>query len=195
MSFSSLSPQQSVKPIRRQFGPRSILPIKPNSLWKIEAGVVKTLTWLEDGTTVTLGLWGPGDIVGKALSKIDSYQVECLTQVEATVFYPHEWNQITELLLAHVQQTEELLLIRSHRKTDVMVIKLLSWLAKKFGQEVKQGHLIDLRLTHQEIAEILGATRVTITRILSQLEQQGIIERLSLHRFLLKEEEFWHYEI
>jgi len=41
----------------------------------------------------------------------------------------------------------------------------------------------------------LGATRVTVTRTLNQLEQQGLIERLPLQRIILREEEVWHYEI
>ncbi|OKH33221.1 Crp/Fnr family transcriptional regulator [[Phormidium ambiguum] IAM M-71] len=195
MLFTLLSTKQSVKPIRQGFSPRSILPLKSNLLWKIESGIVKATTWLDDDTTVTLGIWGPGDIVGKPLSKVEAYQIECLTKVEVSVFNVQEWQQITDVLMAHIQQTEELLLIRSYKKTEIMVIKLLSWLAKRFGHEVKNGHLIDVRLTHQDIAEMLGATRVTVTRVLIQLEQQGLIERLSLHRFLVKEEELWHYEI
>lgn len=195
MVFIALSAKQSVKPIRQPFSPRSIVPSKSNLLWKIKSGVVKVTTWLEDGTTVTLGIWGPGDIIGKPLSKVEAYQIECLTKVDLTIFHAQEWQQITEILLAHIQQAEELLVIRSQKRTDIMVIKLLSWLAKRFGHEVKNGHLIDVRLTHQDIAEMLGATRVTVTRVLIQLEQQGFIERLSLHRFLVKEEELWHYEI
>jgi CRP-like cAMP-binding protein len=73
---------------------------------------------------------------------------------------------------------------------------LLSWLAKKFGQEVAQGQLIDLRLTHQEIAEIMGTTRVTVTRLLKELETQGIIQRLPRKFIVLHEKQpFWHYEI
>jgi len=195
MTFTVLSTKQSVKPIRQQFSPRSILPLKSNLLWKIESGVVKATTWLEDDTTVTLGIWGPGDIVGKGLSKVEAYQIECITKVELTIFHAQEWQEIADILLAHIQQAEELLLIRSYKRTDFMVIKLLNWLAKRFGHEVKNGHLIDVLLTHQDIAEMLGASRVTVTRVLIQFEQLGLIERLSLHRFLVKEEELWHYEI
>jgi CRP-like cAMP-binding protein len=195
MSFSSPLPNYARQTTRRLFKSRSTLPLQPNSLWKIETGVVKTMTWLNDGTIVVLGLWGPGEIVGKALSKVEPYQIECLTDVEATLLPPDGWHQVAEILLNHIQQAEELTVIRRYKKTDIMLIKLLSWLAKRFGREVEQGHLLELRLTHQDLADILGATRVTITRILSQLEQQGSIERRSLHRFVVREEELWHYEI
>ncbi|MFM7373294.1 MAG: Crp/Fnr family transcriptional regulator, partial [Sphaerospermopsis kisseleviana] len=55
------------------FSRRSLIPSKKNALWQIESGFVMTYTYLEDGTTVALGLWGPGDIVGEMLSKIKPY--------------------------------------------------------------------------------------------------------------------------
>ncbi len=185
----------STETIRRKFNPRSLLPLTQSSLWRIEAGAVRTMTWLEDGTAITLGMWGAGDVVGKPLSKVDPYQVECLTQVEAVNFPAKDWQDREAALFASVQQIEELLVIRSYKRTDEMLLKLLGWLAKRFGRSASQGQLIDLRLTHQDLSELLGSTRVTVTRLLSQFEQQGVIERLPLHRIVLKQEDFWHYEI
>lgn len=181
-----------------RFSARAVIPNKSGCLWKIEQGVVRTLSWLEDGTIVVLGIWGPGDLVGEALTHLEPYQLECVTEVSATLLNSDHWQyslDIAASLLSHVKQVEEFLLIRSHRRIDAMLLQLLAWLAKKFGKEAEAGQLIDLRLTHQDIAEMLGTTRVTITRVLSQLEQQGIIRRLPLHRIVLKEEELWHYEI
>ncbi len=169
--------------------------MKQHSLWKIETGAVRTLTWLEDGTVVTTGLYGPGDVVGQALSMVDPYQIECVTPVEA-ILLTLENDQIpSEWLLAHLQQAEDLIVIRSYRRVETMLVKLLGWLAKRFGRDIEAGNLIDLRLTHQDLAELMGTTRVTVTRILGQLEEQGLIERLPLHRIVLKEYELWHYEI
>ncbi|MBE9035353.1 Crp/Fnr family transcriptional regulator [aff. Roholtiella sp. LEGE 12411] len=193
-SYSSFANPRS-KNSKQLFTRRSFLPEHENNLWKIQAGFVRTFTYLEDGTTVALGLWGPGDIVGKALSKLEPHQMECLTKVEATMLPLEEWPQITEILLAHIQQAEELMVIRSYKKVDTMLIKLLAWLSKKFGSEVEKGRLIDMRLTHEDLAEMLGSTRVTITRILGQFEQEGLIDRLSLHRIVLREEDIWYYEI
>jgi len=76
MTFSTLSPSLYTEPTFSTFARRSLLPLRHDSLWKIETGVVRTLTLLEDGTSVTLGLWGPNDVVGKVLSKADPYQIE-----------------------------------------------------------------------------------------------------------------------
>ncbi|NMG05657.1 Crp/Fnr family transcriptional regulator [Brasilonema sp. UFV-L1] len=195
MSISSRFQNPPEQNTKHSFKARSFLPLKHNSLWKIETGVVRVVTWHEDGTLVTLGIWGPGDIVGQAFSKIEPYQIECLTKVEVTILPLEGWFPLTDVMLAHIQQAEELMVIRSYKTVEIMLIKLLGWLVKKFGREVKTGHLIDLRLTHQDIADMLNSTRVTITRVLTQLEEQGLIHRLPLHRIVLKEEEVWHYEI
>lgn len=192
--YSSFTDSTS-KNTKQRFTRRAFLPEQQNSLWKIEAGFVRTYSYLEDGTTVALGLWGAGDIVGRLMSKLEPYQMECLTKVEATVLPLDEWTNPTETLLNHIQQAEELMVIRSYKKVDTMLIKLLAWLSKRFGSEVEKGRLIDMRLTHEDLAEMLGSTRVTITRVLGQFEQEGLIGRLSLHRIVLKEEDIWYYEI
>ncbi len=194
-NFSALIPRSLTQSEPQVFKRRSTIPLRQVSLWRIESGVVRTLTWLEDGSTVTLGLCGAGDMVGKQLSSIDPYQIECLTEVEAVPVSTHEWYPDPAYFLARVQQAEEFMLIRSHRRVEEMLLKLLTWLSKKFGREVKQGHLIELRLTHQDLAELLGTTRVTITRVLKQFEQQGLVQRLPNHLTLLQPGALWHYEI
>lgn len=195
MTFSSLSLQVATHQASRQFPSRACLPMRQDYLWQIESGVVRTVTHLEDGTVVPLGIWGCGDVIGKALSKFMPFQMECLTSVKVIALPANDWQQLAETLQLHLQQAGELAIIQSYKKIDTMLLNLLAWLAKKFGREVETGQLIDLRLTHQDLAELLGTTRVTVTRILSQLEQQGYIQRLRLHRIVLQEEELWHYEI
>lgn len=179
-----------------KFARRSLLPQGRDYLWKIESGVVRSLTWLEDGTTVTLGLWGKGDIVSRVLSKAEPYQMECLTPVEATLLPLDRWHQVTESLILHSQQLQEFLEILHCRAVDASLLRLLNWMARKFGHQVETGQLIELRLTHQEIAETIGTTRVTVTRLLNEFEKQGIIERLPRKFIVLHEiQPFWHYEI
>jgi CRP-like cAMP-binding protein len=186
---------QPPTPYRWQFDNRAILPLRNQNFWKIDSGVVKTSTWLEDGTLIVLGLWGSGSFVGKTLERVNPYQIECITPVQAISFSVLESHQLAEIILSHLQQLQELSIIRSYKRTDTMVLKLLGWLANQFGKQTSAGQLIDVRLTHQDIADLLGTTRVTITRALNSLEQRGAVQRLPVHRLLLREEEIWHYEI
>lgn len=177
------------------FTARSALPLSIDNVWQIQSGVLRSLTWLEDGSTVILGIWGVGDLIGKPLTKTDPYQVECITNAKVVPISLAQLPNLSEVLLEHVYQIESLMQIRSHKRVDIMLVKLFDWLAKRFGQEVAQGRLIDLRLTHLDLAEAIGTTRVTVTRTLKQLEQQGVIECLPLKRFIVHEDELWHYEI
>lgn len=155
----------------------SIIPVRNDVLWRIERGVVRTLTWNEEGTGITLGYWGPGDITGHALSKVTPYQIQCLTSVEATIIPPHLWHEHTECLISHIQQTEQILHILHCKPTSLRLWHFLLWLGDKFGRDLEQGKLIDLNLTHQDISEVLNTTRVTITRLLQKFEVQGKISR------------------
>jgi CRP/FNR family transcriptional regulator len=49
-------------------------------------------------------------------------------------------------------------------------------LCRDFGVPGNEGITIDLRLSHQAIAEAIGSTRVTITRLLGDLRQEGLLQ-------------------
>jgi CRP-like cAMP-binding protein len=162
---------------QRVFDRREIIPLRNDVLWRIERGAVRTLTWNEDGTYITLGYWGIGDVVGFPLSKVTPYQIECLTTTEVTVIPPHLWCQDINNLLSHIQQSEELLSILNCKGISVRMWRFLVWFSEKFGQDVEKGKLIDLKITHQDIADVLNTTRVTVTRLLIQLEEDGKLTR------------------
>ena len=48
-------------------------------------------------------------------------------------------------------------------------------LCRDFGVAGEKGITIDLRLSHQAIAEAICSTRVTITRLLGDLKDSGIL--------------------
>ncbi|NJL19911.1 MAG: Crp/Fnr family transcriptional regulator [Leptolyngbyaceae cyanobacterium SM1_3_5] len=157
------------------FKRRECLPIDQAALWRIESGAVRTLTFTEDGGIVTLGFWGAGDAIGSALSQIQPYQIECLTAVTAVAVSTHSADVLTPALFAHVQQVEELLRVRQGQIRK-RLMQLFHWLAYKFGQPNEQGQRIELCLTHQDLADVVGTTRVTITRLIKLFEQEGIID-------------------
>ncbi len=80
---------------------------------------------------------------------------------------------------------QELLRVR-HGQIQQRFLQFLDWLATKFGFRVQQGRIIPFRLTHQDVAEVLGTTRVTVTRLFQKLQQQGLISQ-GKHQILLHE--------
>jgi CRP-like cAMP-binding protein len=162
---------------QRLFTRREVIPPRNDVLWRIERGAVRTVTWSEEGAFITLGYWGSGDVIGYPLSKVKPYQIECLTSVEVSILPPHLWHQDINALLCHIQQAEELLSIVHRKPISLRLWQFLVWLSEKFGRNVEQGKLIDLNVTHQEMAEVLNTTRVTVTRLLQQFEEEGTLLR------------------
>jgi CRP-like cAMP-binding protein len=124
---------------------KDLLPLKSGTLWKIESGVVRSLTWDEEGRTVTLGFWGQGDVVGYPLSRMQPYQVECLTSVQISELSP-ESCCLQQALLIHAWKSEELLKIVHQSSVADRLLQLLLWLADQFGKPVVSGTLLNLRL-------------------------------------------------
>lgn len=184
------------EPLHRSFDRRALLPLLPDQVWQIQQGIVRTVTWTGDGEMIVLGIWGAGDLVGQPLSAADPHQAECLTLVKATPLTADRWHQETAALVEHIQHTEKLLEIMRSGSASIVLLRLLVWLAQRFGDE-NQGNLeLNFHVTHQELAETTGLTRVTITRLLRSFEKQGLIQRHGRQIVVLPESEpFWHYEI
>lgn len=168
------------------FHARETIPPKQDAFWLIKKGVVKTFTWDVDGTATILGYWGDGDIIGQPLSQVNPYQIQCLTQVNAACISLDQWSKLSEKICRYIQQTEELFCIVRSEKMYERLRRMLIWLANKFGRQVVEGKLIELPLTHQELADVMGTTRVTVTRLINQLEQEGLISRPRRNSILVR---------
>jgi len=177
MTISAPNPALPPLLTQRLFSRRDLIPPRDDVLWQIERGAVRTLTWSEQGTLISLGYWGVGDIVGIPLSRVKPYQIECLTSVETSILPFDLWYQAVDAMLLHIQQAEEILNIVHRKPVALRLWQFLLWLGDKFGRDIDQGRLIDLGVTHQELAEVLNTTRVSVTRMLQQFEEEGMLLR------------------
>ncbi|WP_019508127.1 Crp/Fnr family transcriptional regulator [Pleurocapsa sp. PCC 7319] len=159
------------------FAPSELIPLDADFYWLLQQGVVKTCTWTQEGNPISLGYWGAGDLVGQPLSLVYPYQIRCVTKVKALRIHVSQSHNLTDSIHHHIQQTEELLFIVRSEKMYQRLRQTLIWLANKFGTKMEIGQLIDLRITHQDLAEIIGSTRVTVTKLINQLEQEGFLSR------------------
>ena len=159
------------------FVPGELIPLHSEYLWLLQQGIVKVSAWTQEGNPITLGYWGADDILGKPLALIHPYRVKCLTEVQALYIPLEQTGCVVDLITRHNRQTEELLQILHSDKIYGRLCELLLWLGKKFGRDKEMGRAIDLRLTHQDLAEITGATRVSITKLINQLEEEGFLAR------------------
>jgi CRP-like cAMP-binding protein len=161
-------------PLVQTFKRRDILPLEVNRLWQIQSGAVRLLTLSEEGTPITLGFWESGDLTGQPLICIQPSEIECLTKVQAVPLSPEQCWNFQQVMRSHLHQMQELIRFRQGQVLQRLQ-RLLDWLALKFGRPIEQGRLIQLRLTHQDMADAIGTTRVTVTRLMQGLERNGAI--------------------
>ncbi|HCF29892.1 MAG TPA: replication/maintenance protein [Cyanobacteria bacterium UBA11049] len=177
MTILLSTPTVCYPPPVRLFSRCELIPLERDVLWRIERGAIRTLTWNSLGSLITLGYWGDGDVVGQPITRMQVYEIQCLTSVEASILPKELWHQALPTILRQAQQTEELLSIIHCQSTYQKAWKFLVSLSQKFGRDVELGRLIDLPITHAEIAETIGTTRVTVTRTLQQFEAEGKLRR------------------
>jgi CRP-like cAMP-binding protein len=167
------------------FKRREQLPFDDGTVWQIVSGYVRTITWAENGDVTTLGIWGAGDIIGQPLSRINPYQIDCLTSVQLVICYGSV-EQIAPMLLNHIQEVEQLLSLCQIRSINDRLWQTLLWLADRFGQDHPEGCTTGISLTHQQLADLVGTTRVTVTRLLNDFQKTGLIAKLPKQEIILK---------
>ncbi len=82
-------------------------------------------------------------------------------------------------LSSRILQTEMMIETLAHRDMGSRLVSFLLILCRDFGTPGTDGITIDLKLSHQAIAEAIGSTRVTVTRLLGDLRQEKMI---SIHK-------------
>lgn len=74
----------------------------------------------------------------------------------------------------HTSQDHVRSLGLSHSAAEKMANLLVSW-AEDGGKESEQGVRLKLTMTHQEIAQMIGTSRETVTRLLGDFKEKKII--------------------
>ncbi|MGL5871883.1 MAG: global nitrogen regulator NtcA [Xenococcaceae cyanobacterium] len=82
-------------------------------------------------------------------------------------------------LSSRILQTEMMIETLAHRDMGSRLVSFLLILCRDFGIPTAEGIRIDLKLSHQAIAEAIGSTRVTVTRLLGDLRTENMI---SIHK-------------
>jgi CRP-like cAMP-binding protein len=173
------------------FACSSFIPASDNGIWMIERGIARSLTWSDNGDQIVLGYWGAGEVVGHPLSQVDPYHLECVSMVEARLVPPEEWHRCVDAIMRHCQQSEQLLSLVAHDRVPYRLVRALQWLSARFSQHIAEGVLIDVPLTHVAIAELIGSSRVTVTRLLGKLKDNGLLIRHKQRLILKGDLEVW----
>lgn len=158
------------------------IPLNPLVIWYVRQGLVKLSTFCESGEEVLIGLATAQMVFGSNMTSLPIYQAIALSDVELVSIYVAEV-AVTPMLSytllpkmnQRLQQTESFLVISGRRRVEDRLHHLLQLLKREVGEPVGEGIRLSVRLTHEDIASACCTTRVTITRLIGKLQQQGLI--------------------
>ncbi|MBW4690975.1 MAG: PAS domain-containing protein [Lyngbya sp. HA4199-MV5] len=177
-----------------QYSKGESVPLEPHIVWLIVDGVVKITTLSDRGEEMLVGLLGEPMVFGSSLTSLQAYQAIALSDVKLAAISLSEIAQSPQLAQAllqslkqRLQQTESLLAINGHIHVQERLTSLLTLLKGTLGQPVEEGVRLRARLTHQDFAQACRTTRVTVTRVLGKLQEQGNLAQDDKNHLVLKE--------
>ena len=161
-------------------------------VYLIRRGAVRLSRVYESGEEITVALLRENSLFG-VLSLITGNRsdrfyhavaftrVDMITAPATSVRKAIEEDTTVGLLLlqglsSRVLQTETMIETLTHRDMSSRLVSFLLVLCRDFGVPGQEGITIDLKLSHQAIAEAIGSTRVTITRLLGDLKNSGLVQ-------------------
>lgn len=101
--------------------------------------------------------------------------------------------KIINLLCARLRDSWSMIKILSFDNAEYRVIAVLDRMRELYGVADKRGQIINVKLTHQQIANYAAVTRETVTRILNQFKNEEVIQILDGKHILLTKE--FNYKI
>ena len=161
-------------------------------MYIILSGKVKVIQTSEDGKETILAMHKTGDFFGE-MSLIDGKTMPAtVLSVEDTLTAIISKDDFLCLIYTQRKVLQELLIILSSRLRDAWnKIQLLNFnnaaqrlkmlftiLAGEYGEKNGEGTTLKIKLTHQDIANMAGIARETVTRVLDKWQKDKEIAML-----------------
>ncbi len=171
----------------KSFRRGQVIPLYEQDIWLVYRGVVQLSTLYPSGDEAILGLIAPLMPFGEPLSLMEPYSATALSDVDLMRLSWQEVLNSPEMVQClfsqmkrRLQQSESLLAIASYRRVEDRLVEFLALLKREISSPItvngKSLNRITIRLTHQHFANAIGTTRVTITRLLGQLRDRGVLD-------------------
>lgn len=109
----------------------------------------------------------------------DESEILCIRQEQFTEFllqHPRTALMIVQVLSCRLRVLGDVVINLVSDDVRTRVLKMLLQLGLRCGTPHERGLLLNLSLTHQEIADMIGTTRQTVTTVLGQLEREAKIK-------------------
>lgn len=167
-------------------------------------GLVQISIVKADGTEVVLEFMGPHTICGEGAAFDGLPRFSSAIAVENSEAIEFDSSQMGDLFRVHPEFACALMRITSlkqrvlavrlehlaSREPETRVMELFHRLGEMFATDHKDGRLLATQLTHEQIAAMTGTSRVTITRVLRRLREQGVLDIIDGHVLVKTKREY-----
>lgn len=158
-------------------------------MYIILSGKVKAVQITEDGKEILLAIHQAGEFFGE-MSFIDGKTSPAtIVAADDCVINIISREEFYSTLITHKKVLFNLLLIlcsrlrESWEKIQLLNLKnasdrlkiLFFMLSNKYGEKTSKGITLNIKLTHQEMADMTGMARETVTRVLDKWNKEGEI--------------------
>lgn len=172
-----------------------------DKMYIIYSGFMKVILNLSDGREQMMYLYQSGDFIGGLnLISGDTYVYDGVALKETTVVTISIMDfrevllknrdflmSIIEKSYERIRRAESLVDRLSVINADLKVAKTLLNLIKIYGEETRDGIMLNLTINQEELGSFSGIARETMSRKLKQFEEAGYIEIISRNKILLKD--------
>jgi CRP/FNR family transcriptional regulator, nitrogen fixation regulation protein len=163
-----------------------------NYIYKVVSGVVRSCKLLPDGRRQIGAFYMPGDIFGLEPDEVRHFSAEAVIQTELIAL---EWeslitvdehsgaflSELLQITMKGLRRTQAQLLLIGRKNARERVAAFLLDMAGRSGHK----GIVELPMPRHDIADYLGLTLETVSRMLAQLRAIGAIELESARRVRL----------
>ncbi len=160
-----------------------------DSLFFVNVGRIKISKVTRDGKALTLGYYDPPELFGETCLTAGEPREEMAEAMEDSLLTEISRGRFEDLLKQHGRLGFQMTKLLAKRRLDLenkletlvfrdvtsKLAELLLELAKEHGIEDARGTLVALKITHQELANLIGSTRETVSLTLSQFKKKKLI--------------------
>ena len=156
----------------------------------IRSGKVKVIKLAADGREHILNILGPGEVFAEVLLFNDAPYPATVVAVEDSLVGVIRNRELEALLVqqprlaVHIIRvmSKKLLYIQSKVKTFALadsqakIAQTLEYLLERYGRQTGRGVEVALEINRQDIANMAGTTRETVSRVFRTLKDDGVLE-------------------
>lgn len=161
-----------------------------DNVYILTQGRIKIFALSPAGRAVILWFCFPGEVFGLAeMARAGRREVasEACADSEALVIPQQKFKDflkrdgeaamlVVDLLSCRLRGLADMLLNLTSDEVPTRLVKLLIRLSARYGKPVSDAEtLLDISLTHQEIADMIGTTRQSVSTALNALKRQGLL--------------------